>query len=159
MVLKNHISQKIRCYWAWHRTSLINIGKSRRADVVSQTLDLLILCTRYASIWAMSNTVPSRADPVVVFPLGRWCPPQETSQPHPHYNQFSIEFVLRWYKLFMKWAPDWLFTWRIMAYIMGFIQYKMDTIYLFNLFIYYYHHYHHHHHHHYYYYYYYYYYH
>ena len=31
----------------------------------------------------MSNTTPSRADPVVVFPLGRWCPPQETSQPHP----------------------------------------------------------------------------
>ena len=31
----------------------------------------------------MSNTAPSRADSVVVFPLGRWCPPQETSQPHP----------------------------------------------------------------------------
>ena len=31
----------------------------------------------------MSNTAPSRADPVVVFPLGRLCPPQETSQPHP----------------------------------------------------------------------------
>ena len=31
----------------------------------------------------MSNTAPSKADPVVVFPLGRWCPPQETSQPHP----------------------------------------------------------------------------
>ena len=31
----------------------------------------------------MSKTAPSRADPVVVFPLGRWCPPQETSQPHP----------------------------------------------------------------------------
>ena len=31
----------------------------------------------------MSNTAPSRADPVVVFPLSRWCPPQETSQPHP----------------------------------------------------------------------------
>ena len=31
----------------------------------------------------MSNTAPSRAYPVVVFPLGRWCPPQETSQPHP----------------------------------------------------------------------------
>ena len=31
----------------------------------------------------MSNTAPSRADPVVVFPLGRWCPPQETSQPPP----------------------------------------------------------------------------
>ena len=34
----------------------------------------------------MSNTAPSRADPVVVFPLGRWCPPQETSQPHPPPN-------------------------------------------------------------------------
>ena len=31
----------------------------------------------------MSNTAPSRADPVVVFPLSQWCPPQETSQPHP----------------------------------------------------------------------------
>ena len=31
----------------------------------------------------MSNTASSRADPVVVFPLGRWCPPQETSQPPP----------------------------------------------------------------------------
>ena len=31
----------------------------------------------------MSNTAPSRADPMVVFPLSRWCPPQETSQPHP----------------------------------------------------------------------------
>ena len=34
----------------------------------------------------MSNTAPSRANPVVVFPLGRWCPPQETSQPHPPQN-------------------------------------------------------------------------
>ena len=31
----------------------------------------------------MSNTAPSRADPVVDLLLGRWCPPQETSQPHP----------------------------------------------------------------------------
>ena len=31
----------------------------------------------------MSKTAPYRADPVVVFPLSRWCPPQETSQPHP----------------------------------------------------------------------------
>ena len=31
----------------------------------------------------MSNTSPPRADPVVVFPLSWWCPPQETSQPHP----------------------------------------------------------------------------
>ena len=31
----------------------------------------------------MSNTAPSRADPVVVFALSRWCQPQETSQPHP----------------------------------------------------------------------------
>ena len=34
----------------------------------------------------MSNTAPSRADPVVVFPLSRWCPPQETSQPHPPHS-------------------------------------------------------------------------
>ena len=38
----------------------------------------------------MSNTAPSRADPVVVFPLGWWCPPQETSQPHP--PQFTYRF-------------------------------------------------------------------
>ena len=31
----------------------------------------------------MSNTAPSRADPVVVFPLSQWCPPQKNSQPHP----------------------------------------------------------------------------
>ena len=30
-----------------------------------------------------SSTAPSRTDPVVVFPLCQWCPPQETSQPHP----------------------------------------------------------------------------
>ena len=30
-----------------------------------------------------SSTAPSRADSVVVFPLCRWCPPQETPQPHP----------------------------------------------------------------------------
>ena len=29
------------------------------------------------------STAPSRADPVVVSPLCRWCPPQETSQPPP----------------------------------------------------------------------------
>ena len=42
----------------------------------------------------MSNTAPSRADPVVVFPLGWWCPPQETSQPHPPPNciQWQYEF-------------------------------------------------------------------
>ena len=28
--------------------------------------------------------VTTRADSVVVFPFGRWCPPQETSQPHLH---------------------------------------------------------------------------
>ena len=38
----------------------------------------------------MSNTAPSRADPVVVFPLSRWCPSQETSQPHqPPYVQLN----------------------------------------------------------------------
>ena len=36
-----------------------------------------------ASIWVKSSTAPSKADPVVVFPLCWWCPPQETSQPHP----------------------------------------------------------------------------
>ena len=41
----------------------------------------------------MSNTAPSRADPVVVFPLGRWCPPQETSQPHPPHFQVG-DYVL-----------------------------------------------------------------
>ena len=40
----------------------------------------------------MSNTAPSRADPVVVFPLGRWCPPQETSQPHPPPDVFHEIF-------------------------------------------------------------------
>ena len=34
----------------------------------------------------MSNTAPSIADPVVVFPLSHWCPPQETSQPHPPHH-------------------------------------------------------------------------
>ena len=60
--------------------------------------DLLILCTGWASIWAMSNTAPSRADPVVVFPLGRGCPPQETSQSHPpsHYNESSLLRLLHW---------------------------------------------------------------
>ena len=38
----------------------------------------------------MSNIAPSRADPVVVFPLGRWCPPQETSQPHPPPITYSV---------------------------------------------------------------------
>ena len=42
--------------------------------------DLHILCTRKARTWVKWNTAPSRADPVVVFPLCWWCPPQETSQ-------------------------------------------------------------------------------
>ena len=41
----------------------------------------------------MSNTAPSRADPVVVFPLGRWCPPQETSQPHPPHLIVQVLFL------------------------------------------------------------------
>ena len=45
--------------------------------------DLHILCTRWASIWVRSSTAPSRTDPLLVFPLSWWCPPQETSQPHP----------------------------------------------------------------------------
>ena len=45
----------------------------------------------------MSNIAPSRADPVVVFPLSRWCPPQETSpnpldqMKHMHPEHISIE--------------------------------------------------------------------
>ena len=48
----------------------------------------------------MSNTAPFRADPVVVFPLSWWCPPQETSQPHPpqvpfkDYQQCSLSLVV-----------------------------------------------------------------
>ena len=65
--------------------------------------DLLRLCTRRARIWVKSSTAPSRADPVVVFPLCRWCPAQETSQPHPHQSHWyrfhpfyvSISPVLR----------------------------------------------------------------
>ena len=38
----------------------------------------------------MSNTAPSRADPVVVFPLGRWWPPQETSQPPSKSKPHSV---------------------------------------------------------------------
>ena len=41
----------------------------------------------------MSNTAPSRADPVVVFPLSRWCPPQETSQPHPPHPKGPINNI------------------------------------------------------------------
>ena len=41
----------------------------------------------------MSNTAPSRADPVVVFPFGRWCPPQETSQPHPPQQQRPVGYT------------------------------------------------------------------
>ena len=52
----------------------------------------------------MSNTAPSRADPVVVFPLGRWCPPQETSQPHP--PRFIQEKVPE--MLSANWWPFWI---------------------------------------------------
>ena len=47
----------------------------------------------------MSNTAPSRADPVVVFPLGWWCPPQETSQPHlPQVaNGVTLLYVILWH--------------------------------------------------------------
>ena len=61
----------------------------------------------------MSNTAPSRADPVVVFPLGRRCPPQETSQPHPppYWDQltrlklYSLEHRRERYQI--------IYTWRI----------------------------------------------
>ena len=46
----------------------------------------------------MSNTAPSRADPMVVFPLSRWCPPQETSQPHPPPSSFrGVNFYWIWF--------------------------------------------------------------
>ena len=51
----------------------------------------------------MSNTASSRADPVVVFPLGRWCPPQETSQPHPPqlmYQNATIQVYGTWIKTY-----------------------------------------------------------
>ena len=41
----------------------------------------------------MSNTAPSRADTVVVFPLGRWCTPQETSQPHPPPSWWRVDSI------------------------------------------------------------------
>ena len=47
----------------------------------------------------MSNIVPPIADPVMVFPLSRWCPPQETSQPNPpHFHQkatmsYNISYI------------------------------------------------------------------
>ena len=55
----------------------------------------------------MSNTAPSRADPVVVFPFGRWCPPQETSQPHPPHNFWQR------YSQFHIWP--WKFKVKVMA--------------------------------------------
>ena len=61
-------------------------------------------------MYQKSSTAPSRADPVVVFPLCRWCPQQETSQPtHPichselreeteqHQLVFHIFLFLSWY--------------------------------------------------------------
>ena len=49
----------------------------------------------------MSNTAPSRADPVVVFPLSQWCPPQETSQPHPPpYSQEGNKHIAGNYRRF-----------------------------------------------------------
>ena len=38
----------------------------------------------------VSQNGQTPGDPVVVFPLGRWCPPQETSQPHPPPHQTGI---------------------------------------------------------------------
>ena len=38
----------------------------------------------------MSNIAPSIADLVGVFLFSRWCPPQETSQPHPPHNKTWI---------------------------------------------------------------------
>ena len=60
----------------------------------------------------MSNTAPSRADPVVVFPLGRWCPPQETSQPHP--------------PLFWVWAHPMGWCYIVMASLNGWAHTQND---------------------------------
>ena len=43
----------------------------------------------------MSNTAPSKADPVVVFPLSQWCPPQETSEHHPPQHNFKSSFYIK----------------------------------------------------------------
>ena len=80
----------------------------------------------------MSNTAPSRADPVVVFPLSRWCPPQETSQPHPpqggvqcrkHATEWSLNssppvphtvsksfilHILSTYFMYLVWRPTFI---------------------------------------------------
>ena len=61
----------------------------------------------------MPNTAPSRADPVVIFPLSRWCPPQETSQPHSsHHMQQNgtgsiLDVNMEWYKP----IPGWYIWW------------------------------------------------
>ena len=64
----------------------------------------------------MSNTAPSRADPVVVFPLGRWCPPQETSQPHPPHawgwaavrpTKPEHDDVIKWKHFPLNWPFVW----------------------------------------------------
>ena len=66
----------------------------------------------------MSNTAPSRADPVVVFPISRWCPPQETSQPHPppQGTQEYPHFTYLISRLMNTWLPQgpephWAWYW------------------------------------------------
>ena len=47
------------------------------------------------SVFQWSQTLPlSRADPVVVFPLCWWCPPQESSQPHPPQLMQQVGIIL-----------------------------------------------------------------
>ena len=66
----------------------------------------------------MSNTAPSRADPVVVFPLGRWCPPQETSQPHPPQIKLRVSRDLNSAKmhLWTKFGNPNLNRWWVMGW-------------------------------------------
>ena len=66
----------------------------------------------------MSNTAPSRAGPVVVFPLSQWCPPQETSQPHPPHRIHNIrqhlvnsdEYVFKYLRVFSSRVVELVLT-------------------------------------------------
>ena len=55
-----------KCYW------LKKEGSQPKWPNPKYNWGLLILSTRLASIWVKLSTAPSRADPVVVFPLCRW---------------------------------------------------------------------------------------
>ena len=72
----------------------------------------------------MSKTAPSRADPVVVFPLGRWCPPQETSQPHPPQDELrNIPLTSIWCmtSLYISMAI-WKTLWSELLYMMALVN-------------------------------------